>query len=888
MPFSSSTSKIAALLHQHRLSAAAAIASTSALTSFTYAPNATSCSDKQVEINSNTCKNLEYSTSIETLDPSKKHRSTILASSNKLSTSLHTSFSEDSSKMNRKIIKSRIVDYVIIGNGSAGNSALQTIQELHPSAIIATIDPLTASIATSNKKLFHYATTAKKIFHDEQYIELQNGDIIQYRNSILLSTGARGAPVPTSHMEDEALERILELKSSSHNISETNQDGKQLPILSPAMVRQVALMAASQNAHITVLGSGVEALELVAAISNASSIKNKKKSNCTLMFGSSSPLSSNIPNYLKAALMKRLSQHGIDVHSRSLVRYISLTSPENNSLVPQLEIHVSKSYDTLDSQRIATDLIVVAPLIHGLSGTAVMPYSNVVEQSIEKNYRAWSNIISNPVLSCYSNDGRVVVNAELIAASGIYAAGSVARYPRSGSNAIVAGDGVADAALAGAIAARNMVKDYEKSLYRQKGSMMRMEKKLSGKKLPLFADETLPMLRTDLCSYDTSSNVDTKNVKTLNTKSYALEALGIHALFIGDCDSRRMTTHGFWWTNQADDIRKARMRQNGRIPENATTNEVNKGFQRRQTTLRKSLSNNKKVAKRAVYGTGIVYYLDWTGKICGIMTWGIPITNSKNDSELNKVLVDRIKLIIETNGEVSKSFVSEERKRDAKLQRWDENLENLLAVHHLAEESKHLLVLSQDQNVEETLSNTSSTSSIPKPLHRYVPSKSANVTNLGSLKRSKGNHSSNEHMFMNRVTLEMIGRKQEHRRPSLLHIYPMDRSFQNDSQSEKEEEFDERSRPPREDPLWLYQSEQHRSYAVKDVLKDLFLANIRRGQFADGSNAVTPPPMPQTFQNAANTVKSLFSDEVGEGEGTEEDEVGYDENFEKKEEFDSE
>ena len=70
----------------------------------------------------------------------------------------------------------------------------------------------------------------------------------------------------------------------------------------------------------------------------------------------------------------------------------------------------------------------VAPRIRGQQGSAsissVTSNGNVV-------FNTWSKLCTdnNHVITCYADDGRIVVNSELSAASGIFAAGSVAKYP---------------------------------------------------------------------------------------------------------------------------------------------------------------------------------------------------------------------------------------------------------------------------------------------------------------------------------------------------------------------------------------------------------------------------------------------------------------------------
>ena len=784
--------------------------------------------------------------------------------------------------------KEVIVDFVIIGLGSAGKAALQTLQKLSPTSTVAVVDPISHSLQSTSSSFqksntLHFSSSAIGINHEDQVVHLQDGSTLTYKNSVLLSTGSRGAPPPESLIENKALDRILELKSTSattlhslissnsniskkqdslnnsNSLMQTNMNERRLPILPPHFVRRIGLLAASQGGHVTIIGSGLEALELAVSISSAT-MNEKTKSNgsktgnTTLIFGNSSPLPSLIPSYLKTALMNRLKHCGIDVNSRTLIRYVShqssssvigkdkdiknLLHTNQDYQIPKLEVHLSKSYDTLDTKRFLSDLMIVAPTTHGKHGTAVIPiptqnyqhsnhgYNTTVEDMDVNDalsshakritYKAWSHLVSNNVVNCYSNDGRIVVNAELLAASGIYAAGSVARYPNDNNTgtAVVAGDDVYNAAIAGEIAAQNMIRDYEKRKYSHKKFITNR-----SYSIPQFSDESLPLLRTDVCTYDGN-----------RAKTRSLESIGIHALCIGNCDSENMTTHGFWWTNQANDLRKARHR-------NSNKDKRNDSIQRRATS-------SGSVLKRPVYGIGIVYYLNQDGKICGIMTWGVPFTESYKSSNLNKDLLNRIKLLIQTNGEIAISSL----KVDG-----DNNLE----VSHLAQESRYLLSLV-----------CASEALTAKPLHRYTPSKPSHIGNLGSLKRNKGNYGSDEHCFMRRMKSDQDEKDGfDHRPPSLIHVYPMEQNGNFLSLSNQRKDFDvsnERSRPQKEDPLWLYQSEQHKSMSVKDVMGNIFIQNLKRGKFSDGSDAFNAPPLPKSIQNVARTVKQWTNNEIVE------------------------
>ena len=72
--------------------------------------------------------------------------------------------------------------------------------------------------------------------------------------------------------------------------------------------------------------------------------------------------------------------------------------------------------------------------------------------------------------------------------------------------------------------------------------------------------------------------------------------------------------------------------------------------------------------------------------------------------------------------------------------------------------------------------------------------------------------------------------------------------YLNQSENDEDQEYD--ARPPKEEPLWKRKSEANKSLSVSDVLSDMFMQNIRKGQFSDGTDAVKQAPTPAIFQDA--------------------------------------
>ncbi len=80
-----------------------------------------------------------------------------------------------------------------------------------------------------------------------------------------------------------------------------------------------------------------------------------------------------------------------------------------------------------------------------------------------------------------------------------------------------------------------------------------------------------------------------------------------------------------------------------------------------------------------------------------------------------------------------------------------------------------------------------------------------------------------------------------------------------------------RSRPPKEEPLWLRQGEEHRFTNKRDLLADAFIRNIQAGRFKDGSDAVRQAPVPKVYLDAKEKWNSWTAGADGEKENNEEE-----------------
>jgi len=775
------------------------------------------------------------------------------------------------------------VDFIIIGYGNAGQEAVKALQEKCPNASFMIIDPNLMNVPSERdakrmkiKKVQHLVGSAVGLDHDKKTVLVFASNVedksgtdhkviprpgmkrIRFNQSILIATGSRGAPPPQSLVDEKAMDRVLELRSTSllslhqyylyvklllrqkkieevannmteQSITQEDMDGSypRYPILPPRGVREIALMAASQGARICILGSGLDALDLAATCVLA----KKDDSSVSLVFGSPSPLSTVLPRYLCTAVSKRLKTIGVQIEDRSLIRYVSFkdadnaNASENGSSENAVEVHIENSSDGMDTHRRTADLLVVAPSRVGLRGSAVIPTLSTLNQTSfpQLEFQPWSKLtpINQPVVSCFEDDGRIVVNSELCAASGVYAAGSVAKYPNPiTGHAEVAGEGTVSGPLAGQIAANNMAKDYHRDCTRGKHSEDISSRCLSQ-------EESLAVWRTDECVRGighASSNGSEKS---------ALSRVGINALCVGQCDSEIYGTHGFWWTNQSYQKRLTRRRGLNTVDE----------------------SDSAKVRKRAVYGSGIVFYLDRAGAIRGIMVWGLPFTNiNGKDNSLNEKLIQRMKTVILTNGEIMvkehTSVIMDKQLDPEKLQ-----------VAHLSEESRVLASIAvSSTNDTSQLSNTLLHKDFsPRPLYRFINPKPVSYTSLGRLKRNEeiGYGSTGEDIFARR---DNVFEKTAHysRHPSLVYYCSWESSdpFNQFENAKNDEDQEYGARPPKEEPLWKRQSETNKSLSVSDVLSEMFMANILKGQFSDGSDAVKQAPVPAIYKDA----KEAFND----------------------------
>ena len=706
-------------------------------------------------------------------------------------------------------------DFVIIGNGTAGRSALRTLRKRCPKARIAVIDPVRPTDVMARIQ-HYYRETVTGFDPKKRTVRLLSNPKVQlkYKFGILVATGARGAPPPLELFEESSLTRVLELRTTEL-LGNTKR-----PMMAPERVRSAVMKIAANGGKVAVLGSGWEALDLVCA---AEQLGKKKP---TLVFGSPGPVWNILPPYLSSELRKKLVKRDIDILDRSVVRYIAETTATK---FRKLELHTARVYDLLDTQRTLLDLLVVAPDSFGTKGTAALPTTEIPERMKESSdgrpwYKTWSQLTKSSsgepsVVACFEDDGRISVNAELAVVSNIYAAGSVAKYPNSATGqASIAGEGLLNGTQAGRVAAFNMSREY---VARQSAFSSHYEEAQS------FASYSLPIWRSDIPSYQGQGEPVVSS----------LSSLGIQALCVGNCDSERLQTRGFWWTNTSaqrkinklieDEEEKmlGRPESEGRLSEYRT-------LRRQQSRKRKRMG-----LVQPIYGIGVVFYLDSNGCIRGVMTWGLPFADEEGGT-INPHLLKVIERIVLENAGVS-SLDAEEN---------HQIMNNAMAI-----QSQHLVEIAiQGEFVDSTALSHGLHGAIEEfstPLYRYTEVAPSNQATVKVLKRKEGGALGvmGEDLYArDEMAMEQVRTFDEKEEiPSNIPVtnYPVTvvpfqveevygrKAASKESLEEMNrfmaiqrgwEENENRARPAKEDAIWLRPGDEKRNYSHKQMLIDAY------------------------------------------------------------------
>ncbi|KAI2501804.1 hypothetical protein MHU86_12642 [Fragilaria crotonensis] len=105
-------------------------------------------------------------------------------------------------------------DFIVLGYGNAGKSAVETLKEQCPRASIALVDPL-RSMTSLDSRVICYRQPALGFHPPSRTVELADlSTQLKYRHAILVATGSRGAPPPMDLFDHQVLNRVLELRST--------------------------------------------------------------------------------------------------------------------------------------------------------------------------------------------------------------------------------------------------------------------------------------------------------------------------------------------------------------------------------------------------------------------------------------------------------------------------------------------------------------------------------------------------------------------------------------------------------------------------------------------------------------------------------------------------
>ena len=483
-------------------------------------------------------------------------------------------------------------------------------------------------------------------------------------------------------------------------------------------------------------------------------------------------------------------------------------------------------------------------------GTATLPTTSgpsYLESAREGRvwYQTWSQLLAsdnsssphssalhsnNNILACYADDGRIAVNAELSAGNGVYAAGSVAKYPNPWTgSADVAGVGIEEGTEAGMVAGSNMARDFYQHSSNQHSSSLfgfgGSKKDSETYQNKSHLKHPIPVWRSDQTRHSVGDKRD------------GLKDAGIYALCVGTCDSERFSTQGFWWTNQSK-----RLKQWLDDDTVGDSNDTSQTSRRRRT---KRLGKNPASSLKPVYGRGIVYYMDQdSGHIQGVMIWGLPFTENDGSEALNSSLVQQMQKIIQTNGGFRNLGQ-------------DSESERVQFVDFLTQSSRRILV--------EALSPFSpqriAPDVLPRPLIRYTEVRPASMRRVRVLNRkqeARGHGFLGEDLFSRSASIEEVP---PGKLPDFDNLRELDTNeifyepkFSKDisredrtaarkarAQSLKNwviwdwyqsrwEENEELARPPKEEHLWLRKGDEDRGVSSKDRFNESLMKAI----FPDG------------------------------------------------------
>lgn len=153
--------------------------------------------------------------------------------------------------------------------------------------------------------------------------------------------------------------------------------------------------------HITVVGGGWYAVGYVCKLKQLGFP-------VTMVFPEPSILARYLPKYLCDYISCKLKSKGVDLVSYALIRYVSKASSSSDG---QLHVHISRTYDSTNTEYFHTDYLFFVPT-HMSSGLL-----------------RWSRDVEEDILELDESNGGILCNAELLAASDVYVAGSAVSFP---------------------------------------------------------------------------------------------------------------------------------------------------------------------------------------------------------------------------------------------------------------------------------------------------------------------------------------------------------------------------------------------------------------------------------------------------------------------------
>ena len=787
--------------------------------------------------------------------------------------------SSSSSLSSANGLTSQEYDFVVVGYGTAGQTAVRTLQQTCPHATVAVLDPflVASSSGSSSSSSSSSATTTSssssvEFYPSSRVTELDprtnqcvvvtsthSEHVIQYRHAILIATGCRGAPIPTYLLDEKAQSRTYEYRpttipTTTMNHMEANH--KPRPFQSPDDVRKfIQHQVRTTGDTMAVLGSGWEALDLVATMAITSSVKRPPRQSSRIgdddttnattfaprqhawIYGSYGPVSHTVPTYLSIEIAKRLQSKRITILDRSLIRYISFigdrtpsstttttSSTSTTTKSPaQLQVYTAKSYDFLDGKAVPADYVIVAPDVHGARGTGAFPTFHIPSFLRDKTnahnhtswYHTWSSLTTmddvdddddddndddddiTSLLACYKDDGRIAVNAELYAGGNVFAAGSVAKYPNArNGHATVAGAGVVDGTNAGYIAAMNMAQRYyQATAPRHRHGLLPFGRHVHPTR---DHDRSYQMYVKDpIPIWRSDLRIGSNHGNDTTQQRSSLEDVGVMALCVGHCDSESLATHGVWWTNHAAHRRLLAMA------------EMNDGTNSHSRQERRKMKQSFK----PVYGFGVVFYLDRANQINGVMTWGLPFYQSNRNRDLDLEFVEQIKHVIKTNGG---------------FRRIESEQDRIEFTQYLGRVSKELIVRAFSNHETDIGTHhqlDGRLDRLPRPLHRYTEIRPPNVRAVGLLKRNDGQNLGilGQDLFVrfeqddvpdNPIPLPLAANLGSA-------IAKVQAQYDWDVWEQIERRWDEnesRARPSKEDPLWIRKGDEGRALSHREQL----------------------------------------------------------------------